>query len=256
MSHAEDGEDEIDEGEDAVQPQETVPGGGEAEISSRCSTGTSLVLSTSPVATPATQPGLPEPAARAGHQAAHPGCGQCTQTHGLPGMPCCSHSPLPITGRCSLTREPRTVSGCWRWLSGRSAWGCVLQGKRTCRRLREASAQRISVLAGQTVPVAPLRPSPPTSQDPSKPAAFSSAPQLMEGSFCSLSLCHTPEPPQDWGAPTQEVPREVDGQDDGHGQHADQHQQDQEVPLEGEVGGGVDPTLALNLLIPRGEGRG
>lgn len=61
MSHAEDGEDEIDEGEDAVQPQETVPGGGEAEISSRCCTGTSLVLSTSPMATPATQPGLPEP---------------------------------------------------------------------------------------------------------------------------------------------------------------------------------------------------
>lgn len=67
-------------------------------------------------------------------------------------------------------------------------------------------AQRISELAGQAVPVAPLHSSPPTSQDPSKLAAFSSAPQLMEGSFCSLSLCHTPEPPQDSGAPTQEVP--------------------------------------------------
>jgi len=57
---------------------------------------------------------------------------------------------------------------------------------------------------------------------------------------------------------TQEVPREVDGQDDGHGEHADQHQQDQEVPLEGEVGGGIDPTLALNLLVPgeeTGEGK-
>lgn len=148
MSHAEDGEDEIDEGKDAVQPQETVPGGGEAEISSRCSTGTSLALSTSPVATPATQPGLPEPAARAADHAAHPGCGQCTQTHGLPGMPCCSHSPLPITGRCSLTREPRTVSGCWRWLSGRSVWGCVLQGKRTCR-LREAVHNASQSLQGK-----------------------------------------------------------------------------------------------------------
>lgn len=54
-------------------------------------------------------------------------------------------------------------------------------------------------------------------------------------------------------APTQEVPREVDGQDDGHGEHTDQHQQDQQVPLEGEVGGGIDPTLALNLLVPGGE---
>ena len=36
MSHAEDGEDEIDEGEDAVQPQEAIPGGGEEGISERC----------------------------------------------------------------------------------------------------------------------------------------------------------------------------------------------------------------------------
>lgn len=36
VSHAEDGEDEIDEGEDAVQPQQTVPGGGEEGISERC----------------------------------------------------------------------------------------------------------------------------------------------------------------------------------------------------------------------------
>lgn len=28
------------------------------------------------------------------------------------------------------------------------------------------------------------------------------------------------------------------------------------MPLEGEVGGGVDPTLALNLLVPGGEAGG
>lgn len=55
---------------------------------------------------------------------------------------------------------------------------------------------------------------------------------------------------------TQEVPREVDRQDDGHREHTNQHQQDQEVPLEGEVGGGVDPTLALNLLVPGGDAGG
>lgn len=37
VSHAEDGEDEIDEGEDAVQPQETVPGGGDEGIGKHCS---------------------------------------------------------------------------------------------------------------------------------------------------------------------------------------------------------------------------
>lgn len=36
VGHAEDCEDEIDEGKDAVQPQETVPGGGEEEISEHC----------------------------------------------------------------------------------------------------------------------------------------------------------------------------------------------------------------------------
>lgn len=36
VSHAEDGEDEIDEGKDAVQPQEAVPGGQEEGISELC----------------------------------------------------------------------------------------------------------------------------------------------------------------------------------------------------------------------------
>lgn len=36
VSHAEDGENEIDESEDAVQPQETVPGGGEEGTSECC----------------------------------------------------------------------------------------------------------------------------------------------------------------------------------------------------------------------------
>lgn len=54
MSHAENGEDEIDEGKDAVQPQETIPGGGEEGISECCDEPgiwTSLVLSVSPMAT-------------------------------------------------------------------------------------------------------------------------------------------------------------------------------------------------------------
>lgn len=73
------------------------------------------------------------------------------------------------------------------------------------------------------------------------------------GEACATLLSH----PMTGEAPTQEVPREVDRQDDSHGEHADQHQQDQEVTLEGEVGGGIDPTLALNLLVPGGEaGRG
>lgn len=77
--------------------------------------------------------------------------------------------------------------------------------------------------------------------------SFPEAQCLPKGLEACMALLSNPVTRE---APTQEVPREVDRQDDSHGEHANQHQQDQEVPLEGEVGGGIDPTLALNLLIP------
>lgn len=51
---------------------------------------------------------------------------------------------------------------------------------------------------------------------------------------------------------TQEVSREVDWEDDSHREHTDDHKQHQDVSLEGEVGGSINSTFALNFLIPYG----
>lgn len=48
---------------------------------------------------------------------------------------------------------------------------------------------------------------------------------------------------------TQQVPREVDGQDDAQGQEADHHQQEDDVSLEGQVVDGVLPTPLQDLVI-------
>lgn len=49
---------------------------------------------------------------------------------------------------------------------------------------------------------------------------------------------------------THEVPRKVDGKYDGHRKNTDYCLHHQDVSLEGEVGGSINPTLALDFLIP------
>lgn len=58
-----------------------------------------------------------------------------------------------------------------------------------------------------------------------------------------------PGPNSGRGVITQQVPREVDRQDDAQGQAADHHQQDDEVSLEGQVVDGVLPTPLQDLVI-------
>lgn len=54
------------------------------------------------------------------------------------------------------------------------------------------------------------------------------------------------------GVLTQEVSREVDGQDDADGEDADDDQQADDVPLEGQVVNSILATLLPDLLIPAG----
>lgn len=51
---------------------------------------------------------------------------------------------------------------------------------------------------------------------------------------------------------TQEVSREVDGQDDANGEDAHDDQQADDVPLEGQVVNSVLAALFPDLLIPAG----
>lgn len=54
---------------------------------------------------------------------------------------------------------------------------------------------------------------------------------------------------------TQQVSREVDGQDDADGEDSDHDQQADDVTLEGKVVNGILPTFLPDLLIPAGGGR-
>lgn len=55
---------------------------------------------------------------------------------------------------------------------------------------------------------------------------------------------------------TQQVSREVDGQDDADGEDAHNDQQPDDVTLEGKVVNGILSTLLSDLFIPAGGGGG
>lgn len=52
---------------------------------------------------------------------------------------------------------------------------------------------------------------------------------------------------------TQEVSREVDGEDDSHREDTDDHQQADDVALEGQIVDGVLAALLPDLFIPEGQ---
>lgn len=52
---------------------------------------------------------------------------------------------------------------------------------------------------------------------------------------------------------TQEVPRKVNGQDDGQRQQAHHRHEQDDVALEGQVGHGIGAALAADLFIPAGK---
>lgn len=55
------------------------------------------------------------------------------------------------------------------------------------------------------------------------------------------------------GCLTQQVSREVDGEDDANREDADDHQQADDVALEGQVVDGVFAALLPDLFVPAGE---